>query len=157
MNSREGDGWYTEKMELKRTSHTVYETKYHLVWAPKYRKWILRGDVRKRVEELFYEIAENHSEDEIDTIEVAEDHVHLFVSFPPRMSISNVVGKLKSITASVIFEEHPEVKRELWGRHFWQVGYFVRTSRDQVTTEMIRNYIEYHNKEEETPSQLKLF
>ena len=156
MNSREGLGWYTEKMELKRTSHTVYETKYHLVWAPKYRKWVLRGDVRKRVEELFYEIAENH-EIEIDTLEIAEDHVHLFVSFPPRMSISNVVGKLKSITASVIFEEQPEVKRELWGGHFWQVGYFVRTSGDQVTTEMIRNYIEYHNKEEKTLKQLELF
>lgn len=143
-------------MALKRTSHTVYETKYHLVWAPKYRKWILRGDIQKRVEELFREIAEQHDV-EIDTLEVAEDHVHLFVSFPPRMSISSVVGKLKSITASVIFREYPEVKRELWGGHFWQVGYFVRTSGDQVTTEIIRNYIEYHRKEEKTPNQLKLF
>jgi len=116
----------------------------------------MRGDVRERVEELFYEIAENH-EIEIDTIEIAEDHVHLFVTFPPRMSISNVVGKLKSITASEILREHPEVKRELWGGHFWQVGYFVRTSGDQVTTEMIRNYIEYHKNEEKSPKQLKLF
>ena len=143
-------------MKLKRTSHTVYETKYHLVWAPKYRKWILRGDIQKRVEELFREIAENH-DIEIDTLEVAEEHVHLFVSFPPRMSISSVVGKLKSISASVIFREHPEVKRELWGGHFWQTGYFVRTSGDQVTTEIIRNYIKYHRKEEKTPNQLKLF
>jgi len=143
-------------MALKRTSHTVYETKYHLVWAPKYRKWILRGDVQERVEELFREIAENH-DIEIDTLEVAKEHVHLFVSFPPRLSISNVVGKLKSISASVIFREHPEVKRELWGGHFWQVGYFVRTSGDQVTTEIIRNYIRYHRKEEKTPNQLKLF
>ena len=143
-------------MKLKRTSHTVYETKYHLVWAPKYRKWILRGDIQKRVEELFREIAENH-DIEIATLEVAEEHVHLFVSFPPRMSISSVVGKLKSISASVIFREHPEVKRELWGGHFWQTGYFVRTSGDQVTTEIIRNYIKYHRKEEKTPNQLKLF
>ena len=143
-------------MVLKRTSHTVYETKYHLVWAPKYRKWILRGDIQKRVEELFREIAEHHDV-EIDTLEVAEDHVHLFVSFPPRKSISSVVGKLKSISASVIFREYPEVKRELWGGHFWQVGYFVRTSGDQVTTEIIRNYIEYHRNEEKTPNQLKLF
>ena len=143
-------------MGLKRTSHTVYETKYDLVWAPKYRKWILRGDIQKRVEEMFYEIAENH-DIEIDTLEIAKDHVHLFVSFPPRMSISNVVGKLKSITASVIFRGYPEVKRELWGGHFWQEGYFVRTSGDQVTTEIIRNYIEYHKMEEKTPKQLKLF
>ena len=147
--------WNTAGMELKRTSHTVYETKYHIVWAPKYRKWILRGDIQKRVEELFYEIAANH-DIEIDTLEIAEEHIHLFVSFPPRQSISNVVGKLKSISASVIFQEYPEVKRELWGGHFWQVGYFVRTSGDQVTTEIIRNYIEYHRKEEKTPKQLKL-
>ena len=95
-------------MAIRRTSHTVYETKYHLVWAPKYRKWILRGDIQKRVAELFVEIAENH-DIEIDTMEVAEDHVHLFVSFPPRLSISSVVGKLKSISASVIFRECPEV------------------------------------------------
>ena len=143
-------------MALKRTSHTVYETKYHLVWAPKYRKWILRGDIQMRVEELFREIAENH-EIEIDTLEVAEEHVHLFVSFPPRMSISSVVGKLKSISAREVFREHPEVKRELWGGHFWQTGYFVRTSGDQVTTEIIRNYIKYHRKEEKAPSQMKLF
>jgi putative transposase len=143
-------------MGLKRTSHTVYETQYHLVWAPKYRKWILRGDIQKRVEELFAEIAENHDID-IDTMEVAEDHVHLFVSFSPRMSISSVVGKLKSISSSVIFEEHPEVKQELWGGHFWQTGYFVRTSGDQVTTEIIRNYIRYHKQEEKSPAQLQLF
>ena len=143
-------------MALKRTSHTVYETKYHLVWAPKYRKWILRGDIQMRVEELFREIAENH-EIEIDTLEVAEDHVHLFVSFPPRMSISSVVGKLKSISAREVFRKHPEVKKELWGGHFWQTGYFVRTSGDQVTAEIIRNYIKYHRKEEKAPSQMKLF
>jgi putative transposase len=108
------------------------------------------------VEEIFYDIAVNH-EIEIDMLEIEEDHVHLFVTFPPRISISGVVGKLKSITASAIFREHPEVKRELWGGNFWQEGYFVRTSGDQVTTEMIRNYIEYHRKEEKTPKQLKLF
>jgi putative transposase len=143
-------------MSIKRTSHTVYDTKYHLVWAPKYRKWILRGDIQKRVEELFREIGDNH-EIEIDTLEIAAEHVHLFISFPPGESIARVVGKLKSISASEIFREYPEVKRELWGGRFWQTGYFVRTSGDNVTTEMIRNYIEYHRKEETTPKQLKLF
>ena len=143
-------------MEIKRTSHTVYDTKYHLVWAPKYRKWILRGDIQKRIDELFREIAENH-DIEIDTMEIAKDHIHLFVSFPPRESIASVVGKFKSITASEIFREYPEVKRELWGGHFWQTGYFVRTVGDEVTADVIRKYIEYHRTEETTPKQLKLF
>jgi putative transposase len=73
------------------------------------------------------------------------------------MSISNVVGKLKSLTASALFREYPEVQKEFWGGNFWQVGSFVSTSGDQVTTEIMRNYIEYHKNEEKTPKQLKLF
>jgi putative transposase len=143
-------------MEPKRTSHALYDTKYHLVWAPKYRKWILRGDVREKAEQVFREIAENH-EFEIDTMEVAQDHVHLFISFPPRYSISRVVGMLKSISASLIFREHPEVKKQLWGGEFWEDGYFARTVGDKVTAEVIRKYIEYHRNEEKNPTQLKLF
>ena len=92
-------------MGLKRTSHAVYDTKYHLVWAPKYRKWILRDDIRDRVREVFEEIVRNH-DFEIDTLEIAKEHVHIFLSFPPRYSISKVVGILKSISGSVIFQEH---------------------------------------------------
>lgn len=143
-------------MELKRTSHAVYDTKYHLVWAPKYRKWILRGDIRTKVEEVFQEIAGNH-DFEIDTLEVAQDHVHICLTFPPRYSISKVVGMLKSISASVIFREHPEVKRELWGGEFREDGYFVRTVGDKVTAEVIRKYIRYHREQEKSPIQLDLF
>jgi putative transposase len=143
-------------MPVKRTSHTVYDAKYHLVWAPKYRKWILRDDIQRRVGEIFREIAATH-DIEIDTMEIARDHVHLFVSFPPRESIARVVGKFKSISASVIFREYPEVKRELWGGHFWQVGYFARTVGDAVTADVIRRYVEYHQSEETSPKQLRLF
>jgi len=73
-------------MELKRTSHAIYYTKYHLAWAPKYRKWILRGDIQKHVKKIFEEIPENHGF-EIDTLEVAQNHVHIFLSFPLRYSI----------------------------------------------------------------------
>ncbi len=140
-------------MALKRTSHAEYETKYHLVWAPKYRKWILRGDIRDKVKEIFVEISMNHGF-EIDIMEVAEDHVHMFMSFPPRYSISKVVGMLKSISASAIFKEHPEVKHDLWGGEFWEDGYFVRTVGDNVTAEVIRKYIKYHRTQENTPTQL---
>jgi putative transposase len=143
-------------MALKRASHAVYDTKYHIVWAPKYRKWILRGDIRERVKSLFEEISENHKF-EIDTMEVAEEHVHIFLSLPPRYSISKVVGMLKSISGSMIFKEYPEGKKELWGGEFWEDGYFARTVGDKVTAEIIKKYIEYHRKEEKTPNQLELF
>jgi len=90
-------------------------------------------------------------------MELAEDHVHLFLSFPPRYSISRVVGLLKSISASVIFKEHREVQKELWGGEFWEDGYFVRTVGDQVTAEVIKRYIGYHREQEKTPRQLELF
>jgi len=143
-------------MSLRRTSHAVYDAKYHLVWVPKYRKWILRGDIRDRVQELFREI-EDRNDIEIDLMEVASDHVHLFVSLPPRHSIAEVVGKLKAISAKVLFDEFPEVERELYGGEFWEDGYFARTVGDEVTAEVIRNYIRYHDEEETRPDQLDLF
>ena len=146
-------------MELKRTSHAVYDTKYHLVWAVKYRKWILRGDIREEVKSIFEEISSNH-DFEIDTLEIAEDHVHIFLSFPPRYSISRVIGMLKSISASVIFKKYPEVKKELWGGEFWNDGYFARTVGDKVTGDIIRKYIKYHSKRSKSMKlfdQLELF
>ena len=105
---------------------------------------------------IFEEISRNH-DFEIDTLEISEEHVHIFLSFPPRYSISRVAGMLKSISAKVIFEEHPKVKEELWGGEFWEDGYFVRTVGDKVTAEVIRKYIKYHREHEKTPKQLKLF
>jgi putative transposase len=125
------------------------------VWAPKYRKWILRGDIQDRVRELFLEIGDRH-DIEIDTLEIAEDNVHLFVSFPLRLSISEVVGKMKAISAKVIFEKFPEAEREMYGGEFWEDGYFARTVGDEVTTQVIRRYIEYHDEEETRPNQLNL-
>jgi len=143
-------------MTLRRTSHAVYDTRYHLVWTPKYRKWMLRGDLREYVRDLFYRIAEEFGF-EIEELELADDHVHVFLSFPPRYSIAKVVGLLKSISASEIFPHHPEVKRELWGGEFWKDGYFARTVGDKVTAEVIKQYIRHHRHEEKASSQLELF
>lgn len=143
-------------MGIKRTSHAVYDTRYHLVWAPKYRKWIKRADIRERIEALFKRISEEFSF-EIEEMEVAPDHVHVFLNFPPRYSISKVVGILKSISASEIFRAYPEIKRELWGGELWEDGFFVRTVGDQVTADVIKKYIQYHRHEEHQAPQLKLF
>ena len=132
----------------------VYDTKYHLVWAPKYRKWVLRDAIRDRVEELLKEIAQHHGF-EIEEMEIAMDHIHIFLSFPPRYSTARVVGMLKSISASEIFEEFPKVKNELWGGEFWEDGYFARTAGDRVTADEIKRYIQHHR--DRTGNQLELF
>ena len=143
-------------MAGKRTSHAVYETQYHVVWAPKYRKGVLRGALRERVEGLFREIAQDFGF-EIDTLEVAADHVHIFLDFPPRYSIAKVVGILKSISASQVFEEFPQLRKQLWARQLWEDGYFARTVGDKVTVDVIRRYIRQHQGETGQQRQLKLF
>ncbi len=142
-------------MALKRTWHAVYDTQYHLVWAPKYRKRILQGEVGERVKELLHEIGAAY-EISIEEMEVSPDHVDIFCSFPPRLSITQVVTRFKSLSARAIFREHPEVKRQLWGGEFWQDGYFARTVGDKVTAEVIKRYIQHHRDEKENP-QLSLF
>jgi putative transposase len=129
---------------LRSTSHAVYESKYHLVWCPKYRKSILVGEIGNRVKEILCKIAEEF-DFEIDRCEVAEEHIHILLSFPPRYSIARVVGIIKSISSSKIFDEFPKVKKKLWGGHFWEQGYFVRTVGEQMTDDVIRRYIDKHS------------
>jgi putative transposase len=139
---------------LRRTAHAVYDTSYHLVWAPKYRKQILDGFLGPRVDDMFRAIAE-HYEITIDEMEVSPDHVHLFCSFPPRYSIAQVITRFKSLSAREVFRQYPQVKRELWGGEFWENGYFARTVGDKVTSEVIRQYIQRHRGHQDW--QLDLF
>ena len=143
-------------MGVKRASHCVYDTRYHLVWAPKYRKWVLQGAIRQRVKELFQDIAGHHGF-EIEELEVDKDHVHLFLSFPPKYSIGQVVGLMKAVSAKEIREEFPEVRKHLWGGEFWEDGYFVRTVGDKVTAEVIKKYIRFHEAKKHGAEQLGLF
>ena len=143
-------------MAIKRTSHALYDTKYHLVWAPKYRRWITRKDIRRRAAALFREIADDCGF-EINEMEVSKDHVHILLSFPPKYSISKVVGILKSIATSRLLREFPELKRRGKKQELWEDGYFARTVGDQVTAEVIKQYIRYHQHAERDRSQLNLF
>ena len=94
---------------------------------------------------------------EVIEMEIAEDHVHIFTSIPPKYSIGNIVKVLKSVSAKEVFRMYPEIKRELWDGEFWEDGYFVRTVGDKVTADVIRKYIKYHREQEKSPKQLKLF
>jgi putative transposase len=141
-------------MVLRRTAHAAYDTAYHLVWSPKYRKRILVGALQARVEQMFKEISEQY-DITIDEMEVSPDHVHLFCSFPPRYSIAQVVTRFKSLSARAVFREFPQVKRQLWGGEFWEDGYFARTVGDKVTAQVIRKYIQRHK--EVKDAQINLF
>ena len=142
-------------MGVRRTKHAVYELKYHLVWVPKYRAHVMDGEVGGYVKEVLEEIAQEY-EFQIDTMEVMEDHVHVFIEAPPGYAPAKVVQILKSITAREIFKKFPRMREAMWSGMIWGDGYFVRSVGDKVTADVIRKYIEYQ-KHEDTPTQLAMF
>ena len=142
-------------MGIKSTRHAVYDLKYHLVWVPKYRKNIFDDEIKESVKEVFQKIAEEY-EFKIDTMEVMEDHVHVFIEAPPRYSPSHIVQIIKSISAREIFKKYPKLRKQLWAHELWNDGYFVRSVGDKVTADIIRKYIEYQTHEIQA-SQLKMF
>ena len=143
-------------MTLKRTSHSVYDTSYHLVWCPKYRKKIFeRAEVRERAKQMVGEICESY-DIEIIEMEITEDHVHVLVSFPPSRSIGEVVRIIKSMRGRGLFREFPGLKKGLWGGEVWEDGYFARTVGDRMTRDVIEKYIMSHRELEQGPAQLAL-
>jgi putative transposase len=116
----------------------------------------LTGVVGQRMRELLLEIAEAYHI-EMEELEVSVDHVHIFCSFAPKFSITQVVTRFKSLSARAIFREHPQIKRQLWGGEFWEDGYFARTVGDKVTAEIIKRYIHNHRDDKAQDLQLKLF
>ena len=142
-------------MGVRRTKHAVYDLKYHLVWIPKYRKDVLSAEVAQHLKEVFQRIAEEY-EFRIDTMEVMEDHVHIFVEVPPRYSPAQVVQILKSVSAREVFKKFPKLRKQLWAGEFWSDRYFVRSVGDKVTADIIRKYIEYQMHEEKS-LQLHMF
>jgi putative transposase len=129
----------------RRSSHTVYDIKYHLVWITKYRKPVLRGAIAERVRDLIREICKARDV-EILKGHVSADHVHIFVSVPPHISVSQLVQWIKGKTSRKMLAEFKALSRAFWGRHIWGRGYFVASS-GHVTDEAIMNYIEQQGKE----------
>ena len=135
-------------MGIKRTSHAVYDAYYHLVWCTKYRKPILRYKLGRECRAIFLKIARDY-EWEIVELEVGVDHVHIFLGFQPRYSISKVVGILKSKSAGKIFRENPWIRKIYWGHEFWEDGYFARTVGDKITKDIIARYVRRHKEKKD--------
>ncbi|MHB1177048.1 MAG: IS200/IS605 family transposase [Daejeonella sp.] len=123
----------------RKTSHTTYDCKYHIVWITKYRKQVLGGLVGERIRELVRQICKAHDV-EILRGHVSKDHVHMFVSVPPHLAISKLVQYLKGKSSYKLMQENKQLSRMFWGRHLWARGYFVATSGN-VTDEIILEYI----------------
>lgn len=119
---------YNKRLTYGRTS--VYNLNYHIIWGTKYRNKILKGSVEESLKSILYEIAKDY-DFHIDHMEVGkDDHIHLLVSAPPKISVTNIVRLLKGISARKLFQEHPELSNSYWkkiGKHLWSSSYFVES------------------------------
>ena len=129
--------------EYRRGAHTVFEIQLHMVWTTKYRRPALTGEVALRVRDMIREICGQH-EVTIMKGHVAKDHLHLFVSIPPQVTISRVIQWLKGKTAYKLLGEFPHLQKQFWGRHLWARGYFCCSSGN-VTDEVIAEYIAHQS------------
>jgi putative transposase len=110
------------------------------VWITKYRKKVIEGAVAHRVRAMIRDLCTKEGV-EIMAGHVSRDHVHLFVSIPPQVTISRLVQRLKGKTSYKLMQEFPHLGKVYWGRHFWARGYFCCSS-GLVTDEIIMEYIE---------------
>ena len=131
------------KNEIKHTAHSSYRCEYHIVFAPKYRRKVIYGELRKDIGEILRKQC-NEKKVEIIEAEACPDHIHMLVSIPPYLSISQFVGFLKSKSSLMIFDRHANMKYKYGSRTFWCRGYYVDTvgKNEKAISEYIRNQLE---------------
>lgn len=139
--------------DLESLCHSVWDCKYHVVWIPKYRRRALYGQIRKRLGAVFHELARQR-ECKIHEGHLHSDHVHMFISIPPKYSVAQVIGFIKGKSAIHIARTFGGRTRNFTGEHFWARGYFVSTvGRDEA---VIREYIKRQKTADRRIDQLKL-
>ena len=131
-------------MDSKSLSHTRWKCQYHIVFIPKYRKKKLFGQLRLDVREILGTLCKYKGVEIIEGA-VCADHVHMCVSIPPKISISNFMGYLKGKSTLMIYDRHPE-QQSKWNKAFWARGYYVATVGN-VTEDTIKKYIQEQSEE----------
>ena len=126
----------------RKSSHTVSKMNAHIVWVTKYRYQVLKGDIQLRCRDLLIQICNSENVMILKGV-VSKDHVHMHVEYPPSMSISELVKRLKGRTSRMLQQEFPDLGKRYWGRHFWAVGYGV-WSTGNITEEMVQEYLEHN-------------
>ena len=133
---------------FRRLSHTIYECKYHLIFCPKYRRRILRDEIKEYTKREIENLLRQKEGIEVIEMNVQSDHIHLIVWIPPKYAVSEVMGYLKGKLAIRIFQRYEKLGKQFWGRHLWGRGYCVSTVG--IDEQRIREYVRWQeNKEKE--------
>ena len=131
-----------ERNEIKHTADSTYRCQYHIVFAPKYRRKEIYGKLRRDIGEILRKLCEQKKVEIIEA-EACPDHIHMLVSIPPYLSVSQFMGYLKGKSSLMIFDRHANLKYKYGSRHFWCRGYYVDTvgRNKKVIAEYIKNQL----------------
>ena len=141
------------KNEIKSTAHSKYRCEYHIVFAPKYRRKEIYGQLKEDIGEILRKLCEQKGVEIIEA-EACPDHIHMLVSVPPYLSIAQYMGFLKGKSSLIIFDRHANLKYKYGQRSFWCRGYFVDTVGKNETA--IRKYIRNQLEEDYAKDQISL-
>ena len=128
---------------IRKGSHSIHQLHVHLVWSTKYRYDVLRGGIQVRCRDLIRQTCDTLDIQILKGV-VSKDHVHLHLSYPPKLSISEILKRLKGRSAKISLLEYSELKKRYWGGHLWGIGYGA-WSTGNITDEMIQEYLNHHN------------
>ena len=127
---------------VRKGSHSIYQMYVHIVWSTKYRYEVLRGDIQIRCRDLIRQTCDSLDIQILKGV-VSKDHVHLHLSYAPKISVSEIIKRLKGRSAKILLMEYTELKKRYWGGHLWGIGYGA-WSTGNITDEMIQDYLEHH-------------
>ena len=131
------------KLDTNSLAHTQWECKYHIVFAPKYRRQIIYGKIKQDIGQMIRKLCE-YKGVEILEAEACKDHIHMLISLPPKYSVSQFMGYLKGKSSLMIFEKYANLKYKYGNRHFWCRGYYVSTvgKNKKAIAQYIRNQLQ---------------
>jgi putative transposase len=140
-------------MDNESLSHTSWNCKYHIVFAPKYRRQVIYGKIKVDIGKILRMLCQRKGI-EILEAELCKDHVHMLVRIPPKYSVSSIVGYLKGKSSLMIFDRHANLKYKYGNRHFWCRGYYVDTVGKNA--KKIQEYIRTQLQEDIAADQISL-
>ena len=131
------------KLDRDSLAHTKWNCKYHIVFAPKYRRQVIYGKIKADIGKMLRKLCE-YKQIEILEAEACKDHIHMLISVPPKYSISQIMGYLKGKSSLMIFEKYANLKYKYGNRHFWCRGFYVDTvgRNKKAIAEYIRNQLQ---------------
>ena len=142
-----------QEKDISSLEHTRWRCQYHVVFAPKYRRMAIYGEIKADIGVILRKLCEQKGIEIIEA-EACPDHIHMLLSIPPKMSVAYAVGYLKGKSSLMIFDRHANLKYKYGNRHFWARGYYVDTvGRNK---EAIKKYIQNQLKEDEMADQMTI-